>query len=215
MKLTGGTCCTGWAASFDGDNSQLHTAATNALFPGGAGVQPLPLPLGPAYNNSNFKAFVNVTVSAYADGPASSFNVNITTLSTLVNSLGKLYYPLGILFEVLLNMTLRRLIPNMILQIADNVSVLNFELRLKQNRHTCDSQVLSIVPANSNDPMVNCTIPQASGKMGVCVSMMVLLLDDTRTSFVKTSLDNVVCLSFSWNPDLSCTEMVVTNEIRV
>ncbi|BDA40607.1 probable serine/threonine-protein kinase CTR1 at N-terminal half [Coccomyxa sp. Obi] len=145
-------CCitNGWAAPSDGDNSQLHTAAANSLFPGGAGIQPLPLPLGPAYNNSNFKAFVNVTVSAYADGPASSFTVNITTLSILVNSLGKLYYPMGILFEV-----------------------------------------LSMVPANSNDAVVDCTIPQASGKMGVCVSMMVLLLDDTRTSFVTTSLDNV------------------------
>ncbi len=100
MKLTGGACYTGWAASSDGDNSQLHTAATNALFPSGAGIQPLPLPLGPAYNNSNFKAFVNITVSAYANGPASSFIVNITSLSILVNSLGKLYYPQGILFEV-------------------------------------------------------------------------------------------------------------------
>ncbi len=61
----------------------------------------------------------------------------------------------------------------------------------------CDIQVLTMVPANSNDSMVDCTIPQASGKMGVCVSMMVMLLDDTRTSFVTTSLDNVVCGTFS------------------
>lgn len=63
-------------------------------------MQPLPLPLGPAYNNSDFQAFVNVTVSAYADGPAGSFAVNLTSLSGLVNSLGQIYYPQGILFEV-------------------------------------------------------------------------------------------------------------------
>ena len=61
---------------------------------------PLPLPLGPAYNTSSFRAFVNITVNAYADGPASSFPVNISTLSDLVNLLGQMYYPQGILFQV-------------------------------------------------------------------------------------------------------------------
>lgn len=96
--------CTGSGAPAEGDNSQLHTAATNALFPGGASVLPLPLPLGPAYNISNFRAFVNVTVSAYADGLASNFAVNVSTLSDLVNLLGQLYYPQGILFEVSLHL---------------------------------------------------------------------------------------------------------------
>jgi hypothetical protein len=82
------------------DNSQLQTLATNSLFPGGAKVQPLPLPLGPAYNNSDFDAFVNVTLSYYADAPFSSFSVNQSTLALLVNLLGQLYYPEGILFEV-------------------------------------------------------------------------------------------------------------------
>ena len=51
-----------------------------------------------------------------------------------------------------------------------------------------------MVPANSNDSMVDCTIPSANGKMGVCVSMLVLLLDDTRTPFVTSTLTNVVRL---------------------
>lgn len=101
--MSGACYCTGCAAPADGDNSQLHTLATNALFPGGASVLPLPLPLGPAYNTSNFRAYVNVTVSAYADGPASGFTVNISTLSDLVNLLGQMYYPQGILFQVRLH----------------------------------------------------------------------------------------------------------------
>ena len=70
------------------------------MFPGGARAQPLPLPLGPAYNNSDFKAYVNVTFQMYTDQPASGFAVNQSFLSLLVNQLGQLYYPQGVLFEV-------------------------------------------------------------------------------------------------------------------
>ena len=84
----------------DTDKSQLKTADVNSLFPGDARIQPLPLPLGPAYNNSDFKAYVNVTVQMYTDQPAGSFAVNQSVLSNLVNGLGRLYYPQGVLFEV-------------------------------------------------------------------------------------------------------------------
>lgn len=82
------------------DNSQLQTLQVNSLFPGGATVQPLPLPLGPAYNTSSFRAFLNVTFSYYADAPSTNFTITQGALATLVNVLGRLYYPQGILFEV-------------------------------------------------------------------------------------------------------------------
>ena len=82
------------------DESQLKTADVNSLFPGDARIQPLPLPLGPAYNNSDFKAYVNVTFHMYTDQPSSSFAVNQSVLSNIVNQLGQLYYPQGVLFEV-------------------------------------------------------------------------------------------------------------------
>ena len=82
------------------DKSQLKTADVNSLFPGDARIQPLPLPLGPAYNNSDFKAYINVTFQMYTDQPSSSFAVNQSVLSNIVNQLGQLYYPQGVLFEV-------------------------------------------------------------------------------------------------------------------
>ena len=90
-------------AAADTDKSQLKTADVNSLFPGDARIQPLPLPLGPAYNNSNFKAYLNVTVQMYTDQPRGSFSVNQSVLSNLVNGLGRLYYPQGVLFEVWLH----------------------------------------------------------------------------------------------------------------
>ena len=92
-------CFAGWAAA-QADSSQLHVALTDALFPGSALVQPTPLPLGPAYNTSSFEAFMNVTLQYYADAPAAGFAVTQASLGTLVNLLGQLYYPEGILFEV-------------------------------------------------------------------------------------------------------------------
>ena len=97
--LPAGAIC----AVSDTDKSQLKTADVNSLFPGDARIQPLPLPLGPAYNNSDFKAYVNVTVQMYTDQPAGSFAVNQSVLSNLVNGLGRLYYPQGVLFEVWLH----------------------------------------------------------------------------------------------------------------
>ena len=88
------------AAAADADKSQLHTMDVNALFPGGATVQPLPLPLGPAYNTSDFKAFLNVTINMYTDRPFGNWSITQTSLSSLVNEMGQLYYPLGVLFEV-------------------------------------------------------------------------------------------------------------------
>lgn len=94
-------CFPGWAgAATDSDKSQLKTADVNSMFPGGARAQPLPLPLGPAYNNSDFNSYVNVTFQMYTDQPASAFAVNQSLLSQLVNQLGQLYYPRGVLFEV-------------------------------------------------------------------------------------------------------------------
>ena len=90
----------GLAQGAQTDNSQLQTLQVNSLFPGDATVQPLPLPLGPAYNTSSFRAFLNVTFSYYADAPSSSFAITQGALATLVNLLGRLYYPEGILFEV-------------------------------------------------------------------------------------------------------------------
>ena len=94
--LPSGAVCAG----ADTDKSQLKTADVNSLFPGDARIQPLPLPLGPAYNNTDFKAYLNVTVQMYTDQPAGSFAVNQSVLSNLVNGLGRLYYPQGVLFEV-------------------------------------------------------------------------------------------------------------------
>ena len=99
-SLAGPLHAGGKAAAADSDKSQLKTADVNSLFPGGARAQPLPLPLGPAYNSSDFKAYVNVTVQMYTDQPASGFAVNQSFLSLLVNQLGQLYYPQGVLFEV-------------------------------------------------------------------------------------------------------------------
>ena len=96
-----GSLHAGWqAAAADTDKSQLKTADVNSLFPGGARTQPLALPLGPAYNNSDFKSYVNVTFQMYTDQPAGGFAVNQSFLSLLVNQLGQLYYPQGVLFEV-------------------------------------------------------------------------------------------------------------------
>ncbi len=53
-------------------------------------------------------------------------------------------------------------------------------------------QVLDLVPANANDSMVDCTIPNAGRNWGVCTSMLMLLQDDTKTNFVKSTLVNVV-----------------------
>ena len=91
------TCCVpvlpAGCAAAQADSSQLHVGQTDALFPGGAVVQPTPLPLGPAYNTSSFRAFMNVTLQCYADAPAAGFAVTQGSLGTLVNLLGQLYLP--------------------------------------------------------------------------------------------------------------------------
>lgn len=43
---------------------------------------------------------MNVTFQMYTDQPQSAFAVNQSVLSDLVNQLGQLYYPQGVLFEV-------------------------------------------------------------------------------------------------------------------
>ena len=53
-------------------------------------------------------------------------------------------------------------------------------------------QVLDLVAANANDSMVDCTIPMAGGNWGICASMLMMLQDDTRATFVKSTLVNVV-----------------------
>ena len=85
------------------------------MFPGGARAQPLPLPLGPAYNNSDFNSFVNVTFQMYTDQPARAFAVNQSLLSQLVNQLGQLYYPQGVLFEVSISVCLPSFLPMLFL----------------------------------------------------------------------------------------------------
>ena len=42
---------------------------------------------------------MNMTLRAYADAPAAGFAVTQGNLGILVNLLGQLYYPQGILFE--------------------------------------------------------------------------------------------------------------------
>ena len=53
-------------------------------------------------------------------------------------------------------------------------------------------QVLDLVAANANDSMVDCTLPNAGGNWGICASMLMLLQDDTKATFVKSTLVNVV-----------------------
>lgn len=53
-------------------------------------------------------------------------------------------------------------------------------------------QVLDLVAANANDSMVDCTIPGAGGNWGMCASMLMMLQDDTKATFVKSTLVNVV-----------------------
>ena len=44
-----------------------------------------------------------------------------------------------------------------------------------------------------NDTVVGCTIDQANGRMGMCVNILFLLLDDTRLPWLNATLVNVVC----------------------
>ena len=53
-------------------------------------------------------------------------------------------------------------------------------------------QVLDLVAANRNDSMVDCTIPSAGGNWGICASMLMMLQDDSKATFVKSTLVNVV-----------------------
>lgn len=53
-------------------------------------------------------------------------------------------------------------------------------------------QVLDLIPANANDSMVDCTIAGAGNNWGLCASMMMMLQDDTKTSFVKSTFLPVV-----------------------
>ena len=53
-------------------------------------------------------------------------------------------------------------------------------------------QVLDLVAANANDSMVDCTIFGAGGNWGICASMLMMLQDDTKATFVKSTLVNVV-----------------------
>jgi hypothetical protein len=43
-----------------------------------------------------------------------------------------------------------------------------------------------------SDTVVGCTIPQAKGRMGMCVNILFLLLDDTRLPWLNATLVNVV-----------------------
>lgn len=56
----------------------------------------------------------------------------------------------------------------------------------------CGAQLLYMVPANGNDSVVDCTIQQANGKMGVCINMLILLLDDTRLPFLNSTFVDMV-----------------------
>jgi len=53
-------------------------------------------------------------------------------------------------------------------------------------------QVLDLVAANGNDSMVDCTLPGAGGNWGMCVSMLFMLQDDTKATFVKSTFVSVV-----------------------
>ena len=54
------------------------------------------------------------------------------------------------------------------------------------------AQMLYMVQANANDSVVGCTIPAGVGRMGLCVNMLFLLLDDTRLPWLNATLVNVV-----------------------
>ena len=53
-------------------------------------------------------------------------------------------------------------------------------------------QVAYIVQANVNDSVVDCSIPAAAGRMGLCVNALLLLLDDTRLPWLNSTLTDVV-----------------------
>ena len=53
-------------------------------------------------------------------------------------------------------------------------------------------QVLDLIPANGNDSMVDCTIAGAGHNWGLCASMLVMLQDDSKVAFVKSTLLSVV-----------------------
>ena len=55
-------------------------------------------------------------------------------------------------------------------------------------------QVLYMVPANANDSVVGCTIPTGTGRMGLCVNVLFLLLDDTRLPWLNATLVDVVSM---------------------
>lgn len=61
-------------------------------------------------------------------------------------------------------------------------------------------QVLDLVAANGNDSVVDCTIPGAGMRWGMCASMLMMLQDDTKTTFVKGTLGAVVKLTHSHLP---------------
>lgn len=205
----------------------------NSLFPGAARAQPLPLPLGPAYNTSDFKAYVNITFQMSTDQPASGFAVNQSFLSLLVNQLGQLYYPQGVLFEVgpfifhfcqsfpaaNMCMPLRTAAAALAACTADRITIprasqMSACVASLPGAHPCmqacvrrcapsshglhgmpspvPMQVLDLVAANANDSMVDCTIPVAGGNWGICASMLMMLQDDTKATFVKSTLVNVV-----------------------
>jgi hypothetical protein len=69
-------------------------------------------------------------------------------------------------------------------------------------------QVLYMVQANVNDSVVDCSIPAAAGRMGLCVNALLLLLDDTRLNWLNSTLTDVVrsrrhwlCLCMPWQPE--------------
>lgn len=57
-----------------------------------------------------------------------------------------------------------------------------------------------MVPANKNDSMVGCTIPAAGPNWGMCASVLMMLQDDTRTTFVNSTLVNAVSLKHQGSP---------------
>jgi hypothetical protein len=62
-------------------------------------------------------------------------------------------------------------------------------------KSACDAQVLDVVPANDNDSMVGCAIPAAGPSWGMCASVLMMLQDATKTTFVNSSFVNVVSLT--------------------
>ncbi|KAK9832049.1 hypothetical protein WJX81_002111 [Elliptochloris bilobata] len=84
------------------DVSLLHVGTVDVLFPGSPAspLQPVPLPLGPAYNTSTgFAAAWNVSATLTLDAPM-PLRANESAVGAVVRALGTAFYPSGALFEL-------------------------------------------------------------------------------------------------------------------